>query len=87
METINKLLKKQAPKVNKKAAAAAAAGDGTPEDDGPKVSPVFVRWVSNKNGVSIGVPREIVNGPPGRVFRSGADTPPPPPPKMVEEVA
>jgi Ino eighty subunit 2 len=87
METINKLLKKQAPKVNKKAAAAAAAADGTQGDDGPKVSPVFVRWVSNKNGISIGVPREIVNGPTGKVFRGGADTPPPPPPQIVEEVA
>lgn len=86
METINKLLKKQAPKVNKKAAAAAAAADGTPEDDGPKVSPVFVRWVSNKNGVSIGVPKEMVDGPTGRLFRGGTSTPPLPT-KMVEEVA
>lgn len=80
METINKLLKKQAPKVSKKAA------DGTPEDEGPKVSPVFVRWVSNKNGVSIGVPKEMVDGPSGRLFRGGTSTPPLPP-KMVEEVA
>lgn len=81
METINKLLKKQAPKVSKK-----AAGDGSLDEDGPKVSPVFVRWVSNKNGVSVGVPKEIVDGPPGKLFRGGTSTPPLPT-KMVEEVA
>lgn len=84
METINKLLKKQAPKVSKKAAAAAA--DGTPEDDGPKVSAVFVRWVSNKSGVSVGVPKDMLNGPAGKLFRGGASTPPLPT-KMVEEVS
>jgi Ino eighty subunit 2 len=84
METINKLLKKQAPKVNRKAAAAAANGEAG-EDDASRPSPVFIRWVNGKNGSRLAVPREVVNGPIGTVFqgngtgvRSG---------KMVEEVA
>jgi Ino eighty subunit 2 len=79
METINKLLKKQAPKTTKKG----AMGDETPEGEFSKPNPVFVRYVSNKTGVIVAVPSEILEGPAGRVFagntglRSG---------KMVEEV-
>ncbi|UNI16188.1 hypothetical protein JDV02_002649 [Purpureocillium takamizusanense] len=83
METINKLLKKQAPKINRKAAAAAARG-GSPEDDQPKADPLFIRWVSTKGGVSVSVPEDIVNGPAGRVFAKGGGLESG---KMVEEVA
>ncbi|KAL7823566.1 PAPA-1-like conserved region domain-containing protein [Trichoderma gracile] len=62
METINKLLKKQAPKINRKAAAE------TSEPDLQKASPVFIRWVSNKNGNRVAVPDEIMDGPAGAVF-------------------
>lgn len=80
METINKLLKKQAPKMNRRAAA---AGDETPEVDLLKPNPAFVRWVSSKDGSRVAVPEEMLGGPAGKVFipsglRSG---------KMVEEVA
>jgi Ino eighty subunit 2 len=60
------------------------AGDETPDGEESKANPVFVRWVSNKNGVVVAVPDEILGGPAGRVFagnmgmRSG---------KMVEEVS
>ncbi|KAI1005324.1 hypothetical protein K3495_g2894 [Podosphaera aphanis] len=66
LETINKLLKKQAPKTNARRGElnAAAAGDGTPDDAGaPRPDPLFVRWVSTKHGNRIGVPEEWVNGP------------------------
>jgi Ino eighty subunit 2 len=90
METINKLLKKQAPKVNKKAAAAAAAaaaagGEATPQDSGPKASPVFVRWVSSKNGTRVSVPTEMLEGPVGKVFRTEKDAVRAK--RMVDEVA
>ncbi|KAL6889925.1 hypothetical protein HDV57DRAFT_348684 [Trichoderma longibrachiatum] len=62
METINKLLKKQAPKINRKAAAE------TSESDLQKPSPVFIRWVSSKNGNRVAVPDEIMDGPAGAVF-------------------
>lgn len=79
METINKLLKKQAPKVSRKAAG---AGDGL--NDPNKPSPVFVRWVSNKNGSHISIPNEIIEGPAGKVFGPKTGLPSG---KMVEEVA
>jgi Ino eighty subunit 2 len=84
METINKLLKKQAPKVSKKAAAAAAA-DGTPEEEGSKVNPVFIRWTSTKEGSRVAIPDEMVDGPAGRVFQKGTGGLSSG--KMVEEVA
>lgn len=79
METINKLLKKQAPKINKKAAAAAAAAEL--EEEGSNANPAFVRWVNSKQGSVIGVPGEMIDGPlAGPFVKSGSG-------KMVEEVA
>lgn len=81
METINKLLKKQAPKINRKAAG--ARGD-SPDGDSHKPDPTLIRWVNNKSGSKMSVPVDIVAGPAGQVFSkqhglaSG---------KMVEEVA
>ncbi|KAI3320591.1 hypothetical protein HD806DRAFT_224968 [Xylariaceae sp. AK1471] len=65
METINKLLKKQAPKTKGKAQAGM---ESTPDIDAQKPSPIFVRWVSNKDGIRVSVPDEMLNGPAGRVF-------------------
>ncbi|PTB61781.1 hypothetical protein BBK36DRAFT_1087179, partial [Trichoderma citrinoviride] len=62
METINKLLKKQAPKINRKAVAE------TSEADLQKANPVFIRWVSNKNGNLVAVPDEVMDGPAGVLF-------------------
>ncbi|KAK7414738.1 hypothetical protein QQX98_006422 [Neonectria punicea] len=81
METINKLLKKQAPKINRKALAAAANGETV--DGYPKPDVVFVRWVSNKNGVRVAVPGEIMESPVGTVFGGPRKIMPS---KMVEEV-
>ncbi|KAI1815753.1 hypothetical protein GGS20DRAFT_584188 [Poronia punctata] len=66
METINKLLKKQAPKTKGKGQSGL---EGTPDPDSNKPSPVFVRWVSNKNGCCVAVPEEMMSGPAGDVFR------------------
>ncbi|KAF9761162.1 hypothetical protein IL306_003940 [Fusarium sp. DS 682] len=78
METINKLLKKQAPKINRKAAAAAGAGGGAAEDSN-KPDPVFIRWVSNKNGVRVAATEEMLDSPAGQVFKPVSG-------KMVQEV-
>ncbi|KAI0019831.1 PAPA-1-like conserved region-domain-containing protein [Xylariomycetidae sp. FL0641] len=80
METINKLLKKQAPKTTRKSQLAM---DGTPDVDAQKANPIFVRWISTKDGSRVAVPEDMLTGPAGRVFipgglRSG---------KMVEEVS
>lgn len=69
METINKLLKKQAPKQQRRAAGLrneADAGVGTPgsqggdEPDRPRKT--YVRWVSNAAGLRVGVPEEWLGG-------------------------
>jgi Ino eighty subunit 2 len=77
METINKLLKKQAPKVNRKAAGGASAEEANRPD------PVFIRWVSNKSGVRVAVTEEMLDSPAGQVF----GPPKLQPGKMVQEVA
>ena len=83
MDTINRLLKKQAPKRRGKISAAEIQAaehgeDASPqEEDVPPANPAFVRWVSDKDGCRIGVPGEWFGTPVGRVF--GAR-------KMVEEV-
>ncbi|KAI1753086.1 PAPA-1-like conserved region-domain-containing protein [Xylaria castorea] len=65
METINKLLKKQPPKANRKGQGGI---ESTPDGDAHKPSPIFVRWVSNKNGIHVAVPDEMLAGPAGKVF-------------------
>ncbi|KAF4968856.1 hypothetical protein FZEAL_10336 [Fusarium zealandicum] len=80
METINKLLKKQAPKVNRKAGG---AGD-TPGENGQKPDSVFIRWVSNKGGVRVAVAEEMIESPAGKIFGPASKRAPR---KMVEEVA
>lgn len=87
MDTINRLLKKQAPKRRGKISAAEtiANGDviGTPQQEAEyeKPSPVFVRWVSDAKGCRVGVPGEWLGTPVGRVFvkETGGG-------RMVEEV-
>ncbi|KAK6504817.1 hypothetical protein TWF481_006755 [Arthrobotrys musiformis] len=73
METINKLLKRQANKVNRRSqkqledenAADEIAEAGTPE---PTEPPKMIRWVSNKNGSFVGVPQTWLDAPVGDVF-------------------
>ncbi|KAL8380954.1 hypothetical protein RB595_005312 [Gaeumannomyces hyphopodioides] len=79
METINKLLKKQPSKASRRAAAA-AENEGEDGEGGPRANPLFVRWVSNKDGCHVSVPIEIVEGPVGHIFAAGTGR------KMVQEV-
>jgi Ino eighty subunit 2 len=70
MDTINRLLKKQAPK-RRGRAAANEAGDGTPGQEGnepEKADPTLVRWVSGSNGCKVSVPEEWLGTPAGRMF-------------------
>lgn len=88
-ETINKLLKKQAGKTNRKNLA--AIGEEDREDDGPRANPIFIRWTSSREGSYIAVPNEMMEGPAGRLFanavRPAAGTGFGGPRKMVEEVS
>lgn len=94
MDTINKLLKKPAPKRRTRAEiiAAQVAADNTPysEEDGvemPRPTPLFVRYVQNKKGARIGVPEEWLekDQPLGDALRPGWKGPRVP--KLIEEVA
>lgn len=89
-ETINKLLKKQASKTNRKSLAAIGE-EGKDADEEAKPSPVFIRWTNNREGSYIAVPDEMMEGPAGRLFTK-ANRPAPGtgfggPRKMVEEVS
>lgn len=65
METVNKLLKKQAPKINRKTGGPNADAS---EDDARRHSPAFIRWVSSKNGSRLAVTEEMLASPAGQVF-------------------
>ncbi|KKY37414.1 hypothetical protein UCDDA912_g02567 [Diaporthe ampelina] len=91
-ETINKLLKKQASKTNRKGGHVIGEdvlGEGEPR----KPNPIFIRWVSTREGERVSVPEEILEGPAGRLFvnsaRPGGAGPTglAGPRKMVEEVS
>lgn len=69
MDTINKLLKKQAPKTNARRSNFNLGADGLPEGESGKANPLFVRWISNKDGNCIAVPEEWLEGPVGAVFQ------------------
>ncbi|KAI9777734.1 MAG: hypothetical protein M1835_005168 [Candelina submexicana] len=71
MDTINKLLKKQAPKRRGRAAPGELAGDATPNTFEPELErpkATFIRWVSNREGNRIGVPEEWLGTPVGKLF-------------------
>jgi Ino eighty subunit 2 len=85
METINKLLKKQAPKTNaRRKEFNAIANEATPDTELVKPEPGFVRWVSNKEGNRIGVPEEWLDAPVGNLFSNSVK---PSAGKMVQEVS
>ncbi|KAL9113271.1 MAG: hypothetical protein Q9227_002606 [Pyrenula ochraceoflavens] len=94
MTTINKLLKKQAPKRRGKApnpetVSSAMAGDMTPNSqeamEVEKANPLYTRWVSNREGIKLGVPEEWLGKKFGRLFGDPPEQPSPPG-LLVEEV-
>lgn len=70
MDTINKLLKKQAPKRRGKAGTEVTEEEIPAEEEQgiPKPQPTFIRFVSNRNGSRVGVPEELLSTPAGRPF-------------------
>lgn len=91
MDTINRLLRKQAPKRRGRVSAAEVAEGSVPQPEeeqqheAEKPDPTLARWVSNRDGCRVGVPEEWLGTPAGRMFGNG-------PaggtgvPKLVEEV-
>ncbi|KAG9229109.1 PAPA-1-like conserved region-domain-containing protein [Amylocarpus encephaloides] len=88
METINKLLKKQAPKTNaRRKDFSGITGEATPEGEAPKANAMFVRWVSNKDGMRIGVPEEWLGAPIGGMFQNSVKPSGNMSGKLIEEVS
>ncbi|EFW14982.1 hypothetical protein D8B26_000381 [Coccidioides posadasii str. Silveira] len=79
MDTINKLLKKQAPKRRGKISAAETAGEASPRvqeaEEGSQPEPTMVRYVMNRDGCRLGVPNEWLGTPAGLVFGSRTAVP------------
>ncbi|KAL2828830.1 PAPA-1-like conserved region-domain-containing protein [Aspergillus pseudoustus] len=84
MDTINRLLRKQAPKRRGRIPAAEAAENAAADQQeaAPELEPVdptMVRWVSGRKGSRIGVPEEWFGTPAGQIFGGT-------PRKLVEEL-
>ncbi|KAL5612618.1 hypothetical protein BROUX41_004287 [Berkeleyomyces rouxiae] len=84
METINKLLKKQAPKTNKRAKT---AEEELAEEEARRPDPRMIRWVSSKAGITMSVPNQILEGPLNEAFKDTLKPSPRAPAKMIEEIA
>lgn len=89
MDTINKLLKKPAPKRRTRAEIIAQqqaemlATPAAEEGEEERPDPLFVRWVSGANSSRVGVPEEWMESAVGEVFRAGGNDGG----QLVEEVA
>ncbi|KAL3474976.1 PAPA-1-like conserved region-domain-containing protein [Aspergillus californicus] len=83
MDTINRLLRKQAPKRRGRIPAAEAAENAAADQETAveydPADPTLVRWISGRQGSQICVPEEWLGTPAGR-FLGGA------PSKLVEEL-
>ncbi|KAI9789346.1 MAG: hypothetical protein M1816_006235 [Peltula sp. TS41687] len=70
MDTINKLLKKQAPK-QRGGRRTEGTGDATPnnlEPDVERPKATMIRWISSQSGSRVGVPEEWLGTRAGKVF-------------------
>ncbi|KAL4920196.1 PAPA-1-like conserved region-domain-containing protein [Aspergillus aurantiobrunneus] len=83
MDTINRLLRKQAPKRRGRIPAAEAAENAAADQETAveyePVDPAMVRWISGREGSRVAVPEEWIGNPAGRIFGGT-------PRKLVEEV-
>ncbi|KAL3462888.1 PAPA-1-like conserved region-domain-containing protein [Aspergillus heterothallicus] len=84
MDTINRLLRKQAPKRRGRIPAAEAAENAAADQqeaapDAEPIDPTMVRWVSGREGSRVGVPEEWLGTPGGQIFGGT-------PRKLVEEL-
>lgn len=66
MDTINRLLKKQAPKRRGRVTEINTEEDEEPEHEKP--SPIYVRYIQNSQGSRVAVPEEWLAAPVGQVF-------------------
>ncbi|KAF2262371.1 hypothetical protein CC78DRAFT_534863 [Lojkania enalia] len=89
MDTINRLLKKQPPKRQRRVIQDLAESGQEEEPEVEKANPLYVHYTQNANGVSLGIPEEWLQAPTGNIF-TGKLAPASNRPlrgRMVEEVA
>ncbi|KAL6235191.1 PAPA-1-like conserved region-domain-containing protein [Aspergillus navahoensis] len=83
MDTINRLLRKQAPKRRGRIPAAEAAENAAADQEAAaeseSVDPTMVRWISGREGSRVAVPEEWIGTPQGRFFGGT-------PKRLVEEL-
>ncbi|KAF2017183.1 PAPA-1-domain-containing protein [Aaosphaeria arxii CBS 175.79] len=88
LDTINRLLKRQPSKRQKKIQEI-TEDDQENEPEVEKIDPLYVRYIQNANGTSMAIPEEWLQSPAGNVF-AGTPAKPSNRPygrRMVEEVA
>lgn len=87
MDTINRLLKKQAPKRRGRVPVGELGGEATPDVavEPEKADPIYIRWISTSEGCKVAVPTEMLGTPASQPFGglSGAVAPGR---KLIEEV-
>lgn len=81
IDTINRLLKKQTPKMRGRGKV---AGDATPADQANAEAalegvdlpfpPTMVRWTSNKDGIRLSIPDSWLKAPVGKIFEPQKET-------------
>ncbi|KAL1900863.1 hypothetical protein Cpir12675_000739 [Ceratocystis pirilliformis] len=84
METINKLLKKQPPKTNKRVKT---AEEELWEAEARRPDPRMIRWVSSKVGITVSVPNQMLESPLNEAFKDTMKPSSSAPSKMIEEIA
>lgn len=73
MDTINRLLRKQAPKRRGRMSAVEAPDAIPGEQEQPEIEkpdPTMIRWISDRDGCKVGVPQEWLGTSAGRMFGS-----------------
>lgn len=87
MDTINRLLKKQAPKRRGRVPVGELGGEATPDVavEPEKADPTYIRWISTSEGCKVAVPTEMLGKPASRPF-GGLSGVVAPGSKLIEEV-
>lgn len=87
MNTIDRLLKKQAPKRRGRVPLAEMGGEATPDvlAEAEKPDSTYIRWICNNDGCKVAVPTEMLGTPAGHPF-GGLSGVMAPRSKLIEEV-
>ncbi|KUL87912.1 hypothetical protein ZTR_03951 [Talaromyces verruculosus] len=87
MDTINRLLKKQAPKRRGRVPVGELGGESTPDVavEAERADATYIRWISTSEGCKVAIPAEMLGKPASRPF-GGLSGVVAPGSKLIEEV-